>query len=348
MQQSIFHSAVRSFVTALFAIIGIGVGFIPVILIFSLLLSQSDETLEIKNHFAPTVVPNATKIRKVLSKSAPVILKVNISGIIGTDRLNQHAIMEELVESREGDLKDNRVKAVLVHIDSPGGTVDDADGIYRAILEYKKLYKVPVFGYVDGMCASGGMYIAAACDKIFASDVSIIGSVGVISSPYFNVVGLMEKLGVESKTLYAGKGKDSLNPFRTWRPGEDDNIKSIIDYYYNHFVNVIVASRPDVSKATLVNDLGANVFSSEKAVELGLIDGAGSSLSDALTHLAKEISIEDDYYQVVKMERKISFGDLFKGESPMMSGIVKHKLELPPELDFNLMNQFLYLYLPSR
>ncbi len=348
MQQSIFQSAIRSFFTALFAIIGIGVGIIPIILIFALLISQSDENLEVKNFFTPTVVPNAQDKRKVLSKSAPVILKINISGVIGTDRLNQHTVREELIESREGDLKDNRVKAVLVHIDSPGGTVNDANGIYQAILEYKKQHKVPVYAYVDGMCASGGMYVAAACDKILASDVSIIGSVGVISSPYFNLIGLMEKLGVEAKTLFAGKGKDSLNPFRTWKPGEDDNIKSVIDYFYNHFVNVVTTSRPDVSKTTLINDLGANVYAADKAVELGLIDESGSSLGDALTKLAKNIGIEDDYYQVVKMERKFSLGDLFKGESPMMSGVVRHKLELPQELEPRVMNQFLYLYVPNR
>jgi protease-4 len=347
MQQSIILSAIRSFFVSLFAMVGIGVGLIPLILILSLVIARSDESLEVKNYYSPTIVTNAQNTRKALSKSAPVILKLNVSGIIGTDKLNMHTIKQELTESREGDLKDNRVKAVLVHIDSPGGTVSDADGIYRAIKEYKERYKVPVFAYIDGMCASGGMYVAAACDKIYSSDTSIIGSIGVISSPYFNLVGLTEKLGVETKTLYAGKGKDNLNPFRPWKAGEDENIKTIIDYFYNHFVGVITSNRTEISKSRLINDYGANVFSAEKAMEYGFIDGSGNTLNDTLTTLAKNIGIDDDYYQVIKMERKISLGDLFKGDSPMMSGIVKHKLEISPEFDSRLMNQFLYLYLPG-
>lgn len=65
----------------------------------------------------------------------------------------------------------------LVYINTPGGTVVDADGIYRALLEYKTKYDVPIYAYIDGLCASGGMYVALAADKIFASDVSLIGSV---------------------------------------------------------------------------------------------------------------------------------------------------------------------------
>lgn len=347
MKDSIFRSAIRSFFIAFFAMVGIAIGFIPLMLIFAALISQTDDDLEVKSHYSSTILANAQDKRKVISKSAPVILKVNVGGFIGTEKLNMHTIREQLTESREGELKSDRVKAVLVHINSPGGTVVDADGIYRAIKYYKEKHKVPVYAYIDGMCASGGMYIASACDKIYASDISLIGSVGVISPSFFNVTELMGKIGIESKTLFAGKGKDNLNPFRPWKPGEEDNLKSLIDYYYNHFVDVVSTSRPDVSRARLVNEYGAHVFPAEKAMELGFIDGTGYSLNEAITMLTKNIGIEDDYYQVVKMERKVSLSDLFKRDSPMMTGTVSHKLELSPEFDPRLMNQFLYLYLPS-
>jgi len=348
MKDSILRSTIRSFFMAFFAMVGIAIGFIPLLFIFAALISSTDEDLEVKSHYSPTIVANAQDTRKALSSKAPAVLKVNIGGFIGSEKLNMHTIREQFTESREGELKNDRVKAVLVHINSPGGTVVDADGIYRAINDYKEKHNVPVYAYIDGLCASGGMYIASACDKIYASDISLIGSIGVLSPSFFNLTELMGKIGIESKTLSAGKGKDNLNPFRPWKPGEEDNLKSLIDYYYNHFVDVVTSSRPDVSRARLVNELGAQVFPAVKAIELGLIDGAGYSLNEALTKLTNKIGIEDDYYQVVKMDRKVSLSDLFKRDSPMMTGTVNHKLELSPELDPRLMNQFLYLYLPSQ
>lgn len=347
MKHSIFYSAIRSFFITLFAMIGIGIGLIPVIFIFILAISGKDDSTELKSYFTSSVLTNAAGSRKVLPKTAPVILKINISGFIGNESLNMHSIREMLIESREGDFSDNRVKALFVHIDSPGGTVTDADGIYRAIKDYKKTYNVPVYGYVDGICASGAMYIASACDKIYSSDVSLVGSVGVISPAFFNFSGLMEKLGVESKTLFSGKGKDNLNPFRPWKSDEENNFKMIIDYFYNHFVNVVVSNRPEMNKTRLISDYGANVFPAEKAAEIGYIDGANQTIEEALSLLAKNIGIEDDYYQVVKMERKLSFTDLFNRGSPMIKGTLNHKLELPYGIDAKLTNQFLYLYLPS-
>lgn len=327
---------------------GIAVGIVPVIIIIVFLFSTSEEKLSVENYFEPTIVANADGIRKKLSSSAPVILKVNIDGVIGSDKLSMHSIQQQLIESREGILKDDRVKAIFLNINSPGGTVTDADGIYRAIKAYKETYKLPVFAFVDGMCASGGMYVAAAADKIYATDSSIVGSIGVLLNPFFNVTKLMEKIGVDSLTLSAGKGKDDLNPFRPWKAGEDEAYKQIIDYFYNRFIDIIVTNRTDVSRSRLVTDYGARIFPAPKAAELGFIDASGYSCNDILKLLAQQIGIQDDYYQVVKMEKVLSLGNLFREDSTMMSGKIKHQIELSHELDPKLMNQFLYLYLPGR
>ncbi|MFI5264393.1 MAG: S49 family peptidase, partial [Candidatus Kapaibacterium sp.] len=90
------------------------------------------------------------------------------------------------VESQEGDFKNNRVKGILLYMDTPGGYSTDSDTIYRLLMEYKKQYKVPIYAYVDGLCASGGMYIAITADKIMASDTSLIGSIGVIAPTFMN------------------------------------------------------------------------------------------------------------------------------------------------------------------
>lgn len=343
MRESIFFASIRSFFVALFAMIGLTFGIIPILILIGSLSTSTD--IEKESVYTPEIVPNDQGIRKSLSKDAPVILKINIKGVIGSEALDMHSIRKLLVESREGSLKD-RVKAVLVHLETPGGTVVDSDGIYRALKAYKEKYKTPIFAYVDGMCASGGMYVAAAADKIFASDVSIVGSIGVLSPSFFNVYELLEKLGVKSLTLTEGKGKDDLNPLRPWRPGEEDNFKELINYYYNHFVDVIVSNRSGIDKNKLVKEYGANIYPAKTAESYGYIDQSGYSLSQTLKALAQQIGIEDEYYQVIQLEKKTWYSELFKTELSLLKGQVKHQIVLSPETDPQLMNQFLYLYKP--
>jgi protease IV len=347
MQPSIIRSIVRAFLTATFSILGLLLGIMIVFFMLAAVVKDTDDELKSKSFFSPVLIENAQNNREKVSESAPVILKLTIDGLIGTEKLNMHTIQQQLTESREGIFKNDRVKGLLVHINSPGGTVIDSDGIYHAIKDYKEKYKIPVYAYVDGLCASGGMYIASACDQIYASNVSLIGSVGVLSPAFFNMTGLMEKIGVYAKVLSAGKGKDDLNPFRPWKEGEEDAYKGIIDNYYSQFVDIVTESRSELKRTRLINEFGAHVFPASRAKEYGFIDEAGSSYHGTLKELAQAIGVEDDYYQVVKLERKVNFSDFFTNGSMMLQGHVKHQVELGPDYDLRLMNKFLYLYLPQ-
>jgi protease IV len=346
MRESIFYASLRSFFLALCGVIGVSLGALLIFVILGLLVSSSEEEPEISYSYSPEIRPNASGVRKALSRDAPVILKLNIHGAIGTELLSRQTVEQQLIESRERALKDGRVKAILLHIDSPGGTVTDADGIYNAIKAYKELHKVPVYAYVSGFCASGGMYIACAADKIFASDVSLIGSVGVISPSFFNVSQLIDKIGVKSLTIYEGKGKDELNPLRPWKPDEGDNIKSLISYYYSFFVDIVTKNRPQIDKEKLINEYGAKIFPANLAKEYGYIDEVGYSYNETLKQLAHKISIEDDYYQVIVLESKSWLASLFKEKFSLLKGEMKHQIDLGPETNPRLMNQFLYLYRP--
>ena len=269
MKESIFKEALRKLFVTFSGIVGIILGLVLIGSFIGSFSSTADITTE--SVYTPEIVANASGVRKVLSSDTPVILKLNINGIIGMDQLDISSMRQKLVESREDSLKD-RVKAILLYINSPGGTVVDADGIYREIKAYKEQYKVPVYAFVDGLCASGGIYIASAADKIYASDVSLIGSVGVISPSFMNFSQTLDKIGVQSLTLSAGKGKDDLNPVRPWRPGEEDNYKNIIDYYYTFFIDIVTLNRPLLNKEKLVQDYGANIFPAKIAHEHGYID----------------------------------------------------------------------------
>jgi protease IV len=344
MRESIFHVALRSFFSALFTMAGIGFGLIPVLIIIAALSGASDSEPESK--FSLKIAPNAEGIRKNMSKDSPVILKINIVGVIGGEEVSMKNIRQLLVESRENVLKNNRVKGILLNIESPGGTVVDADGIYHALKNYKEQYKVPVYAYVDGLCASGGIYVACAADKIYASDASIVGSVGVIAPSFVNLSTLLDKIGVTSLTLFAGKGKDDLNPLRPWVPGEQAPLQTIINDYYKQFVEIVATNRP-IDRKKLVDEYGANVYPAKQAANYGYIDGSGLSYSDALKKLLKKLSIEDDYYQVIEMESKTWYSTLFNSQSTLFTGKIKHQIQLTPELDADLLNKYLYLYQPG-
>lgn len=343
MRESIFFSALRAFFVSMLAVLGFCLAILLLaILLGSLSFSSSKDP---STNFTLEILADAENKRKALS-SEPVILQININGIIGLDSLDQKTIRNMLVESREGLLKDDLVKGVLLYMQTPGGTVVDASGIYRAIQEYKKQYKVPVYAYVDGMCASGGMYIAAAADKILANDTSIIGSIGVIAPSALNFSQLLEKIGVQSLTLYAGKGKDDLNPLRPWKPGEEDNYKDLIDYFYQDFVNIMTLNRPHLDKTKLIKEYGAKIFPSPEAKELGYIDENGVSLSEAISQLVKQMGITDGNYRIVELSKQTWYSELFTSKLQLLQGVMKHQLQLSPEFDPHLLGQFQYIYRP--
>jgi protease-4 len=224
--------------------------------------------------------------------------------------------------------------------------VTDANGIYLELMNYKKKYNIPVYAYVDGLCASGGMYIALAADKILSSDISLIGSVGVIAPTFMNATSLLEKIGVEALTISAGKGKDSLNPFRPWQPGEDKNYTQIIDYYYKHFVNLVVNARPEISKEKLVNEYGAHIFPADIAQQFGFIDASNKQIGEAIEELMATANLEKDNYQVIQLESKDWWDSLFSAEAPWRTGTIKHQLSLSPSFDLLMQNHYLYMHYP--
>ncbi|MBS3903960.1 MAG: S49 family peptidase [Simkania sp.] len=343
-RESIFIGAIRSFCTAFAALLGI---LLALVITFFALGSTGDSQL-FPPKATPMITADAAGNRTLLPLSAPAILRLDIHGVIGADDLTFTAFNNLLLDSREGLLAHDRVKAVLLHIDSPGGTVTDSTAIYHALLNYKTKYKVPIYAFVDGLCASGAMYIACACDKIFATSPSMIGSVGVLLGPTFNFSQAMEKWGIQSLTLTQGKDKDMLNPFRPWVPGEDASLQTIVASSYQEFVDIVTKARPRLSKQNLIDEYGAQVFDGHKAQELGYIDEGHSSYEDALTALSVSAGIEkDQHYQVLQLNSPHNFiTDLVQNKSSLLQGKIMHTLQLSPNLPAEFGGKLLYLYLP--
>lgn len=342
MHESIFKSSLRAFFVAFFAVIGILVGLIIIIAAtYGAVYFTEEDNL---STYAK-LLPDANGKRKELSNDVPVILQIAIKGEIGSDSLTGSKIENILLKSRENLLKSGRVKGILLAIDSPGGDATDSDIIYRLLKDYKNKYNIPILAYVDGVCASGGYYIACAADRILTSEASIIGSIGVLSwPPFVNISHMIEKIGAESLTVYAGKGKDALNPLRPWHEGEQDNYQKLVDFFYDRFVSIVSTNRPQIQTHDLVNSYGARVFASPEAKQIGLIDATGYSRNEALKELVQSAGIlETQKYQVICFETQEWWKKIFNQNSPLLTGKIRCEFDLPAK---HSRGHVSYLYSP--
>lgn len=341
-RESIFVGAIRSFCTALATVLGIAIG----IGVLSIGLAFVGGSQYQPSKSSPLIMPDAEGSRALLSGHSPAILRINLRGVVGTGDLTSDKVENLLLDSREDFLRGDRVKGVLLYINTPGGASDDCATIYRALSNYKKKYNVPIYAYIDGMCASAGMYIACVADKIYASSSSEIGCIGVRQGPMFNFSGAMEKVGVSSLTLIQGKDKDELNPYRPWGPDEGADFKAIGAALYDSFLSIVTAARPQLTKEKLINDYGAKMFIAKQAQEIGYIDDGEMDYSKSLTALAAAAQIpEHEKYQVVQLTPPYSF------LNSLSQTIAPHKLLQSLGLSSHSNNpelngKVLYLYQP--
>ncbi len=343
--ESFVKDMFASFVRTLFKVLAFGFGLILLLIGLGIFFGGGESSRATTLH----VLPNAQWKTRPFSPEVPAILNIKIDGAIGLDRhLNSDEIKLQLMDSIDGQMKPGQVRGILVTINSPGGSADDSDAIYQLLKTYKARYNVPVWAYVRGLCASGGMYIACAADKVYATPDSIIGHVGVLfSPPFFNVTGLMKKLGVESKTLSAGKNKDSLNPFRPWDADEGSQFQYLVDFMYGRFVDIVVENRPRLSRDSLIEQ-GARLWPAPNAKELGYIDETIGSIDEMLDAFTMELGIKDSY-QFIALERHDFLESLVGAKTEALASlfgpkIVQHKIQLPGELPEEFSGKLLYMY----
>lgn len=345
-RESVFISAIRGFVKSFAVVFGIALG---LLILFAGIgaLSNISGGVQPPNKSELTLSADADWNRKILPDSTPVILRIDVEGVIGMKKLREKHFKDMLIDSRAGVLANNRVRGILLFVNTPGGTATDSSAIYHLLKEYKERYKVPIYAFVDGLCASGGMYICSAADKIFATGNSVVGSVGVRIGPAFNFSGAMEKVGIASLTLTEGKNKDALNPFRPWKPGEDDAIKVILASEYEEFVSVVTENRKNLNRQKLVEEYGANIFPAEKGQELGYIDDGQSSYDKALTALVDQVGLKGEKYQVLEIEPYQSvLQELAQSKAALLSGKISHVFPTGTYTTTEMSGQILYLYEP--
>lgn len=186
--------------------------------------------------------------------------------------------------------EDPTVKGVLLAIDSPGGYVYHSAEAHQRVLEFKERTGIPVYTSMGHLCASGGYYIAAATDKLFASKDTVTGSIGVISQ-YMNMEGLYEKLGIQTKVFKSGPYKDMGSAAREMTEEERALIQADIDEFYGRFVQVVADGRKmtvDQVKALATGQ----TYTGFQASQNGLVDAIGYE-EEALNALSEAIGAPD-------------------------------------------------------
>jgi len=169
------------------------------------------------------------------------------------------------------DLKaDEKNRAIMLYIDSPGGGVYQADEVYLALKNYRKTGK-PLYAYMGPLAASGGYYIACAADTISANRNTLTGSIGVIAGQSLDLTGLMGKLGIKSDTITAGKNKNMMNFNAPFTDEQKAIMQSIADEAYDQFTGIVAENRKlPLAKVRQLAD--GRIYTAHQALENGLID----------------------------------------------------------------------------
>ena len=251
--------------------------------------------------------------------TTPHTALVEVRGEIGPEG---SASAEALVSALKGAFEDSAAVAVVLRINSPGGSPVQSGIVNDEIRRLKVKHNKKVYAVVEEVCASGAYYIAVAADEIYVDKASIVGSIGVLMDG-FGFTGLMDKLGVERRLLTAGENKGMLDPFSPQSDKQTAYAKAMIDQIHQQFIKVVKSGRGDRLKES--PDTFSGLFwNGEEAVRLGLADKIGN-----LDFVAREvIKAEDiiDYTTRENVAERLAkrFG------AAVGSGAVKALRELAP------------------
>ena len=231
-----------------------------------------------------------------------------------------------IIEDLQQYAEDEGVKAIILRIDSPGGGVGPSQEIYREVMKIKSNHKKKVITSMGSVAASGGYYIASACDLIVANPGTITGSIGVIME-FTNIEELFKKIGIKGVVLKSGEHKDIGSPFREMTPEEKKLIQSVIDNVHQQFIQAVAEGRKmERSKVAQVAD--GRILTGEQAKQLGLVDQLGN-LQDAIDTAAKMVGIEGKPV-VLYPKKKFSLLEL------LIEGITESILNTLSEKGFQL------------
>jgi len=259
------------------------------------------------------------------------IAVIDVQGVImqvqGGNSLYQLANSTQICNQLKHVAADPAVKAVIIRLNTPGGEITASDVIHHQIKELQVTTGIPVIASMGAISASGGYYVAVACDHIIAHRLTMTGSIGVIAQTY-KYYELFQKIGLQSDVYTSGPMKDLLSGSRPTAPEERKIIQDMINESYNEFVKIIADGRPNLTeeqiKTTIIGD--GRVFSGQQALKLDLVDQLGF-FDDAIAKAAQMAGVSSDY-KVIRYQKPFSLGQIFSeaGSKVRPSEV---KVELP-------------------
>ena len=204
---------------------------------------------------------------------------------------------EELKKASE----DSGIRALVIRINSPGGTVTASDVLFNELDTFRRTARVPVIAVMMDVAASGGYYVALAADTIIAHPTSVTGSIGVILVT-MNAEGLMQKLGLAASAIKSGERKDMGSPFRALSDDERKIFQSVIDGLHGQFVAKVVETRKiPIETARAIAD--GRIYTAQQALELKLVDRIGY-MGDALAMARRAIGADEARVVVYRRPRE--------------------------------------------
>lgn len=215
-----------------------------------------------------------------LAKEHTALVKVD--GLISSET---KASADKVITALRKAFEDKKTKGVILRMNTPGGSPVQSRYINREIVRLKEKYpKIPVYAVIMDICASGGYYIAAAADKIYADQGSVVGSIGVLINGFGFVEG-MQKLGIERRLMTAGDNKGILDPFSPLQERDKAYIQGMLGEMHQQFIDTVKSGRGDRLHYEEHPEIFSGLFwTGEKAKPLGLIDDFGSS-----SYIAREV-----------------------------------------------------------
>ncbi|NJK41152.1 MAG: signal peptide peptidase SppA [Acaryochloridaceae cyanobacterium SU_2_1] len=211
----------------------------------------------------------------------------------------------QLIKSIQDAREDQQIKAILLRINSPGGTAAASEAVYEELMRTRKETDIKIIASLGDVAASGGYYIASAAHHIVANPATVTGSIGVILRSQ-NVSGLLNKVGVQTSTFQSGPYKDILSPFRESKPKEREILQGIVDDSYDQFLKAIVAGR-SITLSQLKPLAEGQIFTGAQAKAVNLVDSLGN-YTDALQKTAEIAKIKGKP-QVRDFGKANPFGD---------------------------------------
>lgn len=214
---------------------------------------------------------------------------VNLSGLIAE---GEKASADNIVTALRRAFENKKTAGVILRINSPGGTPVQAGYIYDEIVRLRAKYpETPLYAVISDVCASGGYYVAAAADKIYADKASIVGSIGV-RMDNFGFVEAMKKLGVERRTLTAGENKALLDPFSPVDEEVTKHMQTMLNNIHQQFIDAIKKGRGDRLKQDITGLFSGLIWTGEQSLEIGLVDELASSSKVARDVIGEEYVVD--------------------------------------------------------